>query len=47
MSGNLVQTIHHPNPENSNSVPGAADEAWFNISQSLSNYKKWCLYLPC
>jgi hypothetical protein len=39
MSGNLVQTIQHPNPENSNSVSGAADEAWFNISQSYQIIK--------
>ena len=32
MSGNLVATIPHPNPENPNSIPESADEEFFQIS---------------
>ncbi len=39
VSGDLVETIQHPNPENPNSITGAADEAWFSISQSYQIIK--------
>ncbi len=37
--GNLVETIHHPNPENPRSIPDSADEAWFQVTQSYQNIK--------
>lgn len=32
MHGDLLATLHHPNPDNPNSVPESADEEWFQIT---------------
>jgi len=32
--GDLVKTLHHPNPENAGSVPESQDETWWQISDS-------------
>ena len=37
--GDLVATLHHPNPDDPRSVPGSADEAWFQISSSWQTIK--------
>ncbi len=37
--GDLVKTLHHPNPENSLSVPESADEMWFQITDSWQTIK--------
>lgn len=39
MHGNLVATIQHPNPDNPNSIPESADEAWFQITDSYQMIK--------
>jgi hypothetical protein len=39
MHGNLVATIEHPNPDNPNSIPESADEAWFQITDSYQVIK--------
>ncbi len=39
MSGDLVTTIPHPNPDNPNSVAESADEEWYQISDSWQNIK--------
>jgi len=39
MHGDLVATIQHPNPDNPNSIPESADEAWFQISDSYQTIK--------
>ncbi|MBN1465116.1 fibronectin type III domain-containing protein [candidate division KSB1 bacterium] len=39
MSGDLVTTLEHPNPENSNSIPESADESWYQISDSWMTIK--------
>lgn len=39
MSGDLVTTIPHPNPDNPNSVAESADEEWYLISDSWQNIK--------
>ncbi len=39
MSGDLVTTIPHPNPDNPNSVPESADEEWYQITDSWQNIK--------
>ncbi|RMD93158.1 MAG: hypothetical protein D6814_16000, partial [Calditrichaeota bacterium] len=37
--GDLVATIHHPDPTNPQSIPDSADEAWFQISDSYQIIK--------
>lgn len=37
--GDLVKTLHHPNPENQLSVPESADEMWFQITDSWQTIK--------
>jgi len=37
--GDLVKTLHHPNPENKLSVPETADEMWFQITDSWQTIK--------
>ncbi len=39
VSGDLVSTLHHPNPENPLSVPESSGEAYFQISQSWQTIK--------
>ncbi|KAA3661985.1 MAG: hypothetical protein DWQ10_03440 [Calditrichaeota bacterium] len=39
VNGNLVETIQHPNPQNPNSIPGSADETWYQISSSYQTIK--------
>jgi hypothetical protein len=38
-SGNRVAVLDHPNPYNKRSVPGSADEAWFQITDSWQTPK--------
>lgn len=37
--GDLVKTLHHPNPENPQSVAESADEMWFQITDSWQTIK--------
>ncbi|MDZ7372902.1 MAG: fibronectin type III domain-containing protein [candidate division KSB1 bacterium] len=37
--GDLVAVLRHPNPDDPRSVPGSADEAWFQISSSWQTIK--------
>ncbi len=37
--GDLVATIHHPDPTNPQSIPDSADEAWFQITDSYQIIK--------
>ncbi len=39
MHGDLIATIHHPNPDNPNSVPESADEEWFQITDYWQTIK--------
>lgn len=39
MYADLVKTLHHPNPENPQSVAESADEMWFQISASWQTVK--------
>lgn len=39
MSGDLVVTLQHPNPDNPNSVAESADESWYQISESWQTIK--------
>ncbi len=39
VKGDLVATIHHPNPDDPRSIPESADEAWFQISDSWQTIK--------
>ena len=37
--GDLIKTLEHPNPENRQSIPESADEAWFQVSDSWQTIK--------
>ena len=37
--GDLVATIHHPDPTNPQSIPNSAEEAWFQITDSYQIIK--------
>lgn len=37
--GRLIKTLHHPNPDNPQSVPESADEMWFQITDSWQTIK--------
>jgi hypothetical protein len=37
--GDLIKTLHHPNPENPQSVAESADEMWFQITDSWQTIK--------
>ncbi len=39
MHGDLLATVHHPNPDNPNSVPESADEEWFQITDYWQTIK--------
>jgi len=39
MHGDLIATIHHPNPDNPNSQPESADEEWFQITDNWQMVK--------
>lgn len=39
MSGDLIATLEHPNPENPNSIAESADESWYQISKSWQTIK--------
>ncbi len=39
LSGNLVKTLEHPNPDNRQSIPESADEMWFQVTDSWQTIK--------